>query len=267
MTAYFARIGYSGRFDPTLKTLNDIVRAHVRTIPFENLDVILGRPIELSPDALARKLVDGERGGYCFEQNGLLLLVLASLGFRVTPLGARVRIGQPRDAVPSRTHLLVRVDLEGEAWLVDVGIGAFSLASAIRLDTPDEQQTPHEPRRIIREGSRLFHQALVGSTWQDVYEFTLEEMPLVDRELANWYTSTHPESHFRHNLMAARALDDGGRVTLLNREFTIRQRSGEAESRCLDTPQELLLTLARHFGLHFEPGTEFPCPGLDWPPG
>lgn len=91
LDAYFARIGYRGLHSPTLAVLHQLVRAHVEAIPFENLDVLRQVPIELSADALEAKLVGQRRGGYCFEQNGLLLLVLEAMGFEVTPLSARVR--------------------------------------------------------------------------------------------------------------------------------------------------------------------------------
>jgi N-hydroxyarylamine O-acetyltransferase len=262
--AYLRRLGYGGETRPTLSTLDALCLAHVKAIPFENLDVLLGRGIELSDEALDRKLLDGGRGGYCFEQNTLFLRVLTALGYRVRPCSARVRLQRPRDFTPARTHLFLEVDLEGARWLADVGVGALSPTCALRLDTEAEQPTPHEPRRIVREGALLFHQARLGEGWVDVCEFTLEEMFPIDREVASWFTSTHPQSHFRHRLVAARALDGGGRVTLLNRELTIRGGQGAA-TRLLETPAELLAVLAEHFSLHFPPGTQFHCAGLDWP--
>lgn len=262
--AYFARIGYSGPATPTLDTLSGIVERHVESIPFENLDVLLGRGIDLSPEAIERKLIATRRGGYCFEQNGFLLLVLDRLGFAVTPLSARVRLGRPRDVVPPRTHLFLRVDVDGEAWLADVGIGGLSLTSPIRFVLDREQATRHEPRRIVHEASRYFHQAKLGSEWVDVCEFTGEAMPPIDRELANWYTSAHPQSHFRSRLMAARSLPDGGRLTLLNRELTVRGRDGVGETRVIGSPEALVTVLASEFGLQFPAGTVFPCEGLDW---
>jgi len=104
LDAYFARTGYTGPRTPTLETLHGLVRAHVQTIPFENLDVLLGKPIDLEPAALMQKLVHDRRGGYCFEQNTLLLEVLTALGFHVRPLSARVRWQRPRDYTPARTH-------------------------------------------------------------------------------------------------------------------------------------------------------------------
>ena len=260
---YFARIGYTGPRTPTLATLNAIARAHVESIPFENLDVLLGRPIELELDAVQRKLVDARRGGYCFEQNSYLLAVLTELGFTARPLSGRVRMGRPRDYIPARTHLVVRVELDGP-WLVDVGVGSMSMASAIRLVLDEPQPTPHETRRLVRDGDRIFHQALLGSEWNDIYELTLEEMPAIDREVANWYTSAHPQSTFKARLTVARALPEGRRITLLNRELTVRERDGSSEQRIVASPAELLSVLDEKFGLVFPPGTEFPCPGLDW---
>jgi len=264
LDAYFARIAYRGPRTPTLATLDGIVRAHVEAIPFENLDVLLGRPIELEPEAIERKLVGARRGGYCFEHNALLLTVLGQLGYTARPLSARVRYQRPRDFIPARAHLFVRVELD-TPWLVDVGFGAMSLTSAIRLVPDEPQPTPHETRRLVREGGAWFHQVKLGDEWHDAYEFTLEEMPPIDREVANWYTSTHPASPFRLRLSVARALPEGQRLTLLNRELRVRRRDGTAEVRVLDTPDELLAVLAERFGLVFAPGTRFPCAALDWP--
>jgi N-hydroxyarylamine O-acetyltransferase len=262
---YFDRIGYGGPALPTLEVLQAISAAHADAIPFENLDVLLGRPIELTRDALVDKLVLGRRGGYCFEQNGLLLEVLETIGFTVRPLSARVRYQQPRDVTPARTHLFLQVDLEGEPWVADVGFGGFSLGAPIRLVTGAVQDTPHDQRRLVAESGRVFHQMCIGDAWHDLNEFTGDEMPLIDRVVANWYTSAHPASSFRQRLVAARTLPDGRRVTLLNRELTRRRPGGDAGSTTIDSPAHLLDVLANEFGLHFPAGTTFSCAGLDWP--
>ena len=264
LDAYCARVGYDGPRTPTLSTLHAITAAHTRAIPFENLDVLLGRGIDLDPAAIFAKLVVRRRGGYCFEQNGLLLTVLEALGFAVAPISARVRWQRPRDFTPPRTHVFLRVELDGASWLTDVGVGGMSLTAALRLAADVEQTTPHEPRRLIREGARWFHQARLGDVWHDVCEFTLEEMPAIDRELGNWYTSAHPQSHFRNRLWVARAGHDGERRTLLNREFTVRSGTGGAQTRTIGSPGELLDLLATEFGLALPPGTVLSCPGLDW---
>ncbi|HEU4581894.1 MAG TPA: arylamine N-acetyltransferase [Polyangiaceae bacterium] len=275
LEAYFERIRYAGPRDASLDALHGITEAHVRQIPFENLDVLLNRPISLQPASIARKLIDERRGGYCFEHNTLLLHVLEALGFQVTPLSARVRIQRPRTDLPARTHMFLRVELGADSWLTDVGIGGFSLTRALRLELDTPQPTPHDIRRIVSEGAwtgltqrapdaRLFHQAYFGGAWHDLCDFTLEPMPEIDRVIASWYTSAHPESHFKNRLMVARATADG-RLTLANREFGQRGPDGRSESRLLDSPEELLSVLDEHFGLRFPAGTRFQCSALDWP--
>lgn len=265
LDAYFKRIGYWGACAPTLETLDGIVFRHVQSIPFENLDVLLGRPIELDEASLENKLIHQRRGGYCFEQNTLLLGVLTQLGFEVRPLSARVRYQRPRDFTPARTHLFVRVELDGVSRLADVGVGTMSPAKSLKLDERGEQETPHETRRLLRENGLIYHQALLGSQWADICEFTLEEMPVIDRVVANWFTSTHPDSHFRHRLLVARATSDGGRITLLNRELSIRDRSGHSQKQLIGTPEQLVEVLSTHFNFDFSKETRFTCLGLDWP--
>lgn len=264
LDAYFDRIRYAGPREPTLATLNALVAAHTRQIPFENFDSLLGRPVLLDSASLQRKLIHDRRGGYCFEQNGLLLLVLESLGFHVRPISARVRVGRERHFTPARTHLFCRVELDGGSWLADVGVGGLSPTAALRLEFDIEQPTPHEPRRLVREGSLYYHQARLAGQWTDVCEFTLEEMPLIDREVANWYTCTHPQSHFKGRLLVARAAPEGRRVTLLDNEFTIRDADGTPNKRTLTSREELLSVLAEQFGVHLEPDVRFAVATMPW---
>jgi N-hydroxyarylamine O-acetyltransferase len=265
LAGYFQRIGYRGGYQPDLALLSALTAAHTRSIPFENLDVLLARPISLEPDALYQKLVVERRGGYCFEQNGFFLEVLRELGFQVVPLSARVRLQRTRDFTPPRTHVFLRVELDGESWLTDVGVGGLSLTSPLRLASRDEQRTLHEPRRILQEGGRLFHQVRFGAEWQDVCEFTLEEMPPIDREVANWYTGAHPNSHFKNRLVVARAAPEGQRLSILNDQFTLRERHGTATTHQIASASELLEVLLKQFGLYFPTGTRFgDFPG-SWP--
>ena len=265
LDSYFQRLNYAGPKSPTLDTLNALSAAHAQHIPFENLSLLLNRGVRLELDEVEKKLVKDQRGGYCFEQNTLFLEVLRALGFAATAISARVRLQHPRTHTPPRTHVFIRVELPSGPYLADVGVGALSLTSALSLTERGEQPTPHEPRRITFEDGRYFHQVRFGDAWSDVCEFTLEEMPSIDRELANWFVSTHPQSHFKSRLVVARALPNGARVSLLNRELTLRPRGEPAQTRLLASPSELLDVLSEHFALHFPAGTEFDCPALDWP--
>ncbi len=255
LDAYFARIGYAGPRAPTLATLHAIALHHASSIPFENLDVLLGRGISLDPAAIERKLVHDRRGGYCFEQNNLLLLVLRALGYRVTPIGARVRWQISRDVIPARTHLFLRVHLAEGDWLADVGMGTASLTAAIPLEFDRELPTPHEKRRLVREAGRMFHQLWTGTEWTDACEFTFDEMHPIDCEVANWWTSASPASHFKTQIAAGRAERDGTRKGIRGGEFTHR-RSGEILTRePIASSDHALALLAEHFDLHLPAGT------------
>ncbi|MBP6508176.1 MAG: arylamine N-acetyltransferase [Opitutaceae bacterium] len=265
LDAYFARIGYTGPREPTAAVLTAIQRRHVYTLPFENLDILLGRPIRIDLPSVEQKLVREKRGGYCFEQNLLLQAMLTALGFKVTPLIARVRWQAPAEVITALTHMALMVEAGGERYLIDGGFGSASLTAALRLDTAEPQPTTHEPRRILpRDGGHVQQTQLSDGEWADLYQFTLDSVPVVDFEVGNWWTSTHPASRFTQNLAAAIA-GDGLRHTIFNREFTTRWTDGRVEQRTLASPDELLDVLATHFNLHFPSGTHFNAPALQWP--
>jgi len=111
LQAYFDRIHFSGEARPDRETLAALVAAHTASIPFENLNPLLGLPVALDPQALVAKLVRQQRGGYCYEQNGLFGHVLETIGFGFTPLAARVLWRQSEDALTPRTHKLLLVEL------------------------------------------------------------------------------------------------------------------------------------------------------------
>lgn len=250
LARYLARIDLASASPPTLATLHALTAAHAQAIAFENIDVLLGRPIRIEPAALFDKLVLRRRGGYCFEHNGLLLAVLRQLGFDARPLGGRVRLGQPDRAIPTpRTHMLVEVRVDGARWITDVGVGAASLTRALRLQPDVDQQTPHDTRRLQHERGRWYHQLRRGDAWIDVYEFTEEELPFIDRKVGNWYTSTHPDSVFRQRLSAARAAADGSRWTLANLHLVHHLRDGREQRATLDSAPALHDVLRQHFGI------------------
>jgi N-hydroxyarylamine O-acetyltransferase len=264
LAAYFTRLGYTGPHTPTLETLRGLQAAHVAAIPFENLDVLLGRGISLEPAALFRKLVHDRRGGYCFEHNSLFRDVLRALGFTVTPLLARVRWQVPPDTKTPLTHMVLRVDLEGCSWLADVGFGGVGATAPLRLGTTEEQPTPHDTRRLLERDGYVVHQLRLNLNWADVYQFRLEEPAPMDFEMGNLFSCTHPRAHFRNNLVVTRAQPDR-RVILFNRDFTVRYPDGRTDTRPVADADELLALLAQHFGLHFPAGTRFGPPGSPWP--
>jgi len=264
LESYLARIGYAGARAARAEVLESIHRLHGRTIPFENLDVLSGKPIRLGEPEVIRKLVHERRGGYCFEQGVLLAWALRALGFSVQTLTARVR--PPGATVRTGlTHMLLRVDTPEGSFFADTGFGGLSLSAPLlwKLDVT-QPEAGLEPRRLVAEGDRLVHQGYLNGAWSDIYEFRPEEAPAVDLEIGNWYVSTHSESRFVNNLTVAR-LDPDRRHGILNREYTVRHADGRVESTPIDSADHLLDLLARHFGLHFPAGTRFGRPGAAWP--
>jgi N-hydroxyarylamine O-acetyltransferase len=253
LDAYLNRIGYQGERTPTAAVLGELHLAHATHIPFENLDIQLGRPIRLDLESLQAKLVCGRRGGYCFEQNTLFAAALEQIGFQVTRLAARVRIGATR--LLPRTHMLLRVEAEGQSWLADVGFGGEGLLKPLPLEASQPVQQFARTYRLQEEAGLWVLQALDGGTWLDYYAFTLEPQLPVDYELANWFTSTHPDSIFVRTLTAQRQTPEV-RFVLRQREFTVVQGE-ETQTRTLADDEELLRVLVHEFGLSFPAGTRF----------
>ncbi len=261
---YAKRIGLSGDFRPDFETLTAIQNAHTCNIPFENLDVLRDLPIDIEPKQLEDKMINQRRGGYCFEQNGLLLEVLTQIGFDAKPMEARVRIGNPRDYLPPRTHLFVMVELEAISWLVDAGVGGMSLTSPIKFNLDVVQQTLHEPRWISFEDGVYFHQILVGQEWEDVYEFSGHQMPMIDREVSNWWVSTCAKAKFKQNMFLALGRPNGERYGFLNGVFTHRKGAQTLREITVTSDEELLHVLATEFDLVFPAGTDLGNTGCPW---
>ncbi|HET8700954.1 MAG TPA: arylamine N-acetyltransferase [Nitrococcus sp.] len=249
--AYCARIDYEGPRTPTIETLRALHALHPASIVFENIDVLLDRGVDLTPAAVDAKLIAGGRGGYCYEHNGLFKRVLTTLGFEVEGLAARVRWMAPPEAPPRpRTHMALRVIIEGAPWLADVGFGNLVPTAPLRFDCSQPQATRQETFRLRALGSAILLEARLGEDWSPVYELSREVQLDVDSTLPNWFTSTHPSSYFRHNLMVARTTPRA-RYALLNNRLTVRTSEGGVERRPLSA-DELEHTLAATFGLPVE---------------
>ena len=251
LSGYFDRINYDGPAAPNLEVLQALMTAHTGSIPFENLDPLMGVPVDdLSPQALTDKLVSRRRGGYCYEQNGLLGYALAEIGFRVRRLAGRVVWMQPPDTpLGAQTHTVLAVTFPGSqgSFLVDVGFGGQTLTSPIRLQTGNAQQTTHEPYRLNDRGDGLVLQALIRDEWQPLYVFGTHTVSQVDLTVGSWYVSTHPSSIFVTGLTVARTTDDA-RYNLAGRDLTIHRADGSEEIR-LDDAAAVVGVLGERFGI------------------
>ncbi len=249
--AYFDRINYGGPAEPTLEVLRDLMTAHTGSIPFENLDPLMGVPVDdLSPEALIDKLVYRRRGGYCYEQNGLMGYALTEIGFRVRRLAGRVVWMLPPDApLGAQTHTVLAVTFPGSqgSFLVDVGFGGQTLTSPIRLQTGNAQQTTHEPYRLNDHGDGLVLQAQVRDEWQPLYTFGTQTVPQIDLTVGSWYVSTHPSSIFVTGLTVALTTEDA-RYNLAGGNLTIHRADGSEKIR-LDDAAAVVDMLGGRFGI------------------
>ena len=246
LPAYLDRIGVVTG-PPDLALLRAVVTGHTRSIPFENLDPLTGREVHLDEESLVAKLVRGGRGGYCFEHNQLLRSALDALGYSTVGLVGRVVWGRPDDAPPTpRSHMLVRVELEQGPHVVDVGFGGNTLTGVLALEPGVEQETPHEPYRLCPVGDDLVMQVSIGGTWRSVYRFDpeLANHP-VDYEVANFYVSHHPASHFVTGLTAAR-VDADRRHALGGPRYTVHHLGGPSEIRDLGSVREVREVLEQY---------------------
>jgi N-hydroxyarylamine O-acetyltransferase len=251
LDAYLARIGHDGPVEPTVACLRALHLAHVSSIPFENLDILLGRPIRLDLDSLQDKLVRGGRGGYCFEHNTLFAAVLEAIGFGLTRLAARVRHGSQ---ITPRTHMVLRVQTDDGEWLADVGFGGGSILQPLPFDPgPAVDQFGWRFRLTDVDDARVF-QTLRPEGWIDYYAFTFEPQFPVDYEVANHYTSTHPDSRFTQTLTAQLSSPER---SLILRGYELIEMTPADETVTTIEPDRLLEVLATRFTLMFPDGTRF----------
>ncbi|WP_214470276.1 arylamine N-acetyltransferase [Mesorhizobium sp. dw_380] len=248
LDAYFARIGHAGSRDASPDTLKTLHFLHPQAIPFENIDPFLGRPVRLDLAALQDKIVRDGRGGYCFEHNFLFMQALKALGFQVGGLAARVLWGQPDDAITARSHMLLRVELDGRIYIADVGFGGLTLTAPLLLEPGLEQTTPHETFRIVERDDHFRLQAAIGGDWRSLYRFDLQPQYEVDYSVANYFLSTSPASHFLASVVAARAAPDR-RYALCGNRLSIHHIDGRTEQTDIATAAALADTLQDQLGI------------------
>jgi N-hydroxyarylamine O-acetyltransferase len=256
--AYLNRIGYSGPVTPTEPTLDALHRAHLAAIPFENLDIMLGRPVRVDLESIQDKLVRGKRGGYCFEHGQLFGAALERIGFSVDRLLARVARGLGA-SVGARTHLTLRVRTPDRMglWLADVGFGASPPGplSLRRLRSGGPQvldgwiyEVAPDP---VPDSGVWELRELQGSSWETLYRFDDLRVYPPDVVMANHYTSTHPDSWFTQKPVVARRSPDSV-TSLLGRTLTVTRPGHVKERRDLDDG-EWVSCLRETFGLSFTP--------------
>ena len=243
--AYLKRIGYSGPVDPAPDVLAAIHRAHMLSVPFENLDIFLGREIVCDERTFVRKIVEERRGGFCYELNGAFSALLRELGFKVILLSARV----PREdgsLSPEFDHLALRVDLD-QRWLADVGFGDLFLEPVKLIPGIEQEQAGRRFRISQINDSLLLERTEPDGSWKKQYVLTPQARGLADFAGMCRYHQTSPESHFTQKRLCTMATSDG-RITLSDRRLLLTA-DGRREERILGSDQEWNRALQEHFGV------------------
>jgi N-hydroxyarylamine O-acetyltransferase len=241
--AYLDRIAYSGPLAPTAEVLRNLHRAHLLSVPFENLDVALGRKIECDETGFIHKIVDLHRGGLCYELNGAFSALLRAVGFHVTLLSARVPREDGSDG-PEFDHLALRIDLE-QPWLADVGFGDSFLEPIGLLSGTGGTHDGRTYRVVDCGHSMRMERAEVGGPWKRQYSFSLTPRNLSDFAPMCQYHQTSPESPFTRKSVCSKATPDG-RITLADRRL-IFTRNGIREEQLLASEDQRQRALEEHF--------------------
>ncbi|PPK88493.1 N-hydroxyarylamine O-acetyltransferase [Neolewinella xylanilytica] len=241
---------------PTLETLAGLQERHMQRVAFENFSVYLGVAPVLSVEALFRKVVHERRGGYCFELNTLYGALLEALGFTVKPVLARVLLRDPVET-PPRTHLVNLVELDGAWYVSDVGFGGLASRVPLRLDDAGEVDDGDGTVRLLpQDFDEYLVQRNTPDGWQDQYRFETRRAVPADIKLGNYYTHSHPDSHFLHHRFIG-LFTDTGRMGLFGNRFTERRGIEVVAERTVPDGPEWIAFVRERFGLPLElPGEE-----------
>jgi N-hydroxyarylamine O-acetyltransferase len=248
--AYLARISYDGPVVPTLPVLQEVHLAHLRSVPFENLDIHLGQPISLAEEDLFCKVVQRRRGGFCYELNGLFAALLREMGYEVTLLAAQFPL--PDGRVPIEfDHLVLRVEAPGMApVLADIAAGRRSFATPLAINSDEAQRQPVAGanfRLLPEEGAMRLWRREGDGEWERVYRFTWQPRQLADFEPGSLYHQTSPDSDFTRKRVCTRMTGDG-RITLAD-HVLITTRNGNRQEEHLPDDAAWTAALQTHFGI------------------
>lgn len=246
---YLTRIGLPTDLPCTVETLSRIVRAHFYTVPYENLDILAKKPLQLSPDALFDKIVVRRRGGFCFELNEALGNLLQGLGFSVTHLTARFLIGEPADVVPMRRHHIVIVHMPDGDYVCDAGVMREAPRMAFRLAADVIQNDGVCDYRLKKDPfyGWILYQRTGDKPFEAVYGFTMEEQVNTDFVMPCFYCEKHPDSPFNKDVMVGIFTEDGG-WNLRGDELKRIENGRVVEKRTI-APEERATVLETYFGL------------------
>lgn len=250
ITQYLSRIHLS-EYKINLESLTQLQKHHLEYIPFENLDIVVGRAIDLEHNHLFSKVILQKRGGYCFELNTLYAKLLTAIGFSAKPVLGRVWLSNP-NRTPPRNHLAYLVELQGKTYLTDVGFAG--LTSKIPLDI--NESTPVNDNdglmRVLKIADNEFMiQRHNEKEWTNLYSIENIEISEEDINISNYYMSTHPNSHLIHHKCVGRNTDQG-RIGLFNNKLSVRKGIKAAGKKRIRFGDDWIETIKNEFSLNLD---------------
>ncbi len=242
---YFRRIAYNGKTQKDISTVSEIMRCQLFSVPFENLDVQAGKIVSLVPEEIVEKILVHNRGGYCYEVNGLFAMALQELGVPYIFVAARPMIYPVRRP---KTHMAIVAEVDGEKWLIDLGFGSNSIRKPMRLDVTDVEVQQDADRFMLSktDESKYRLKAFVEGEWVNQYEFDLYPQEWIDFVPANHLNSTHPDTIFVKKLIVV-LQNPTGKVVLMG--DTLKTVSNGITTKEFVSPENRSAILSTHFGL------------------
>ncbi len=242
---YFERTNYNSEINAHISTVSEIMRCQLFSVPFENLDVQAGKIVSLVPEEIVEKILVRNRGGYCYEVNGLFAMALAELGVPYIFVAARPMIYPVRRP---KTHMAIVAEVDGEKWLIDLGFGSNSIRKPMRLDVTDVEVQQDADRFMLSktDESKYRLKAFVEGEWVNQYEFDLYPQEWIDFVPANHLNSTHPDTIFVKKLIVV-LQNPTGKVVLMG--DTLKTVSNGITTKEFVSPENRSAILSTHFGL------------------
>jgi N-hydroxyarylamine O-acetyltransferase len=245
---YLSRLNISD-CKPNLEGLTQLQEHHLENIPFENLDIVVGRTITLDYPHLFDKIVLQKRGGYCFELNTLYAELLKAIGFSPKPVLGRVWLSNP-NKTPPRNHLAYLVELNGRTYITDVGFAG--LTSRIPLDINDPNPV-NDNDGLMRVTKIADHEFMIQrhneKEWTNLYSFENLEISEEDIDISNYYMSTHPNSHLIHHKCVGRNTKEG-RIGLFNNKLSVRKGIRAAGKKRVSFGDDWIEAIKSEFSLN-----------------
>ncbi|MEQ8154318.1 MAG: arylamine N-acetyltransferase [Clostridiaceae bacterium] len=245
---YLKRIGYAGNLELKGETLRKLQNAHLKSIPYENLDILNNIPLSLEKPDLFHKIIETRRGGYCFELNSLFCCLLKSLNFKVTNFLGRFIIGE--SSIQMRRHRILKVEAKDGTYLCDVGVRNESPRTALIFAENLLQTDGFSHYKFVKEDfwGWVLWQKEKGKEWTRLYGFTEEPQLDIDYIMPSFYCEKHPDSDM-NKFMKISIFTDTGRVSLVDRTLIISDGANGLKQSTLERSEEIIEVLKKYFGI------------------